>query len=133
MSRISSSSCPLVVLLAVQDAQDRKKQVDDVQIQADGGGNLLFNVVVAHDQLGINENIPTEDQSGQPAVDQLAGATVGEEHGHEAEQQQAPESTEQVGHPAGEVIFCLAGERRQENKDTGGKENGVEDNRGVVD
>lgn len=118
--------------MAVQDTQNRKEQVDDVQIQADGGSNLLLDVVVAQDELGVDEDVPAEDQGGQAAVDQLAGAAVGEEHGHEAEQHQAPEGAEQVGHPAGEVISRLAGEGRQEDKDAGGEEDGVEDDRGVV-
>lgn len=90
-------------------------------------------MVVAHNELGVNENVTTEDQSGQSAVDQLAGAAVGEEHGHEAKQEQTPESAEEVGHPAGEVIFGLAGEGCQEDEDARGKQHGVEDDGGVVD
>lgn len=109
----------LVVLLAVENAQYRKEQVDNIQVQADSSSDLLFHVMMAQDQLGIDQDVPAEDQSSQSTVDQLAGAAVGEEHGHKTEQQQAPQGAEQVRHPTGEVIFRLAGEGRQEDEDTG--------------
>lgn len=123
----------LVVLLAVQNAQDREEQVDNVQVQADRGGNLLLNVVLPHDQLGIHEDIPAEDQRSQTSIDQLTRAAVWEEHGHEAEQHEAPQAAKEVGHPAGEVIFCLAGERCEEDEDAAGKQHGVEDDGGLIE
>lgn len=89
----------LVVRLAVENTQNSEEQVDDVQVQADGGGNLLLNVVVAHNHLRIDEDVAAEDEGCESAVDELAGGAVGEEHGHEAEDDEAPEGSEEVGHP----------------------------------
>lgn len=41
----------LVVLLAVQNAQDGQEQVDDIEVQADSRGDLLLDMVVSHDKL----------------------------------------------------------------------------------
>jgi hypothetical protein len=48
-------SCPaLVVVLRVEDPQNREEEVDDVEVQRDGRRNLLLHVVVAHDQLRVD-------------------------------------------------------------------------------
>lgn len=41
----------LVVLLAVQNPEDGEEKVEDVEVEGDGCGNLLLNLVVADDQL----------------------------------------------------------------------------------
>ena len=46
------SSC-LVALLAVQDPQDSEEQIDDVQIQADSGRDLLLDVIVSDNELQV--------------------------------------------------------------------------------
>lgn len=132
-SRITNAPRSLVVLLAVQDAQDGEEQVDNVQIEADGGGDLLLDVVLTHDQLGVDEDVAAEDEGGKAAVDELAGAAVGEEGGHKAEQDESPQAAEQVGHPAGEVILGLAGEGGQEDEDAAREEHGVEHDGGLVE
>lgn len=90
-------------------------------------------MVLAHDQLGVDENIAAEYQGGDAAVDELAGAAVGEEGGHEAEQDKPPQAAEQVRHPAGKVILGLAGEGGQEDEDAARKQHGVEHDRGLVE
>lgn len=89
----------LVVLLAVQDAKDSQEQVENVQVEADGRSNFLLDVVVANNQLCVDENVAREDEGCKTAVDQLTSAAVGEEGCHEAEQDQTPESAEKVWHP----------------------------------
>lgn len=41
----------LVVLLAVEDPEDGQEEVENVEVKADRGGDLLFDLVVANDQL----------------------------------------------------------------------------------
>lgn len=123
----------LVIALAVEDAQDGEEEVDDVEVEADGGGDLLLDVVLAHNELGVDEDVAGEDQGGEAAVDELAGAAVGEEGGHEAEEDEAPEGAEQVRHPGGEVVFGLAGEEGEEDEDAAGQDHGVEDDLGLVE
>jgi len=75
-------------------------------------------VVVADHELGINENVSREDQSSNNAVSELHAARLGEESSHEAEEDKHPKRTEQVRHPAGEVVLRLTGKQSQGNKDT---------------
>lgn len=58
----------LVVLLAVQDPEDGQEQVDDIEIQADGGRDFLLHMVVSHDQLGVHQDIPAEDQRTDDSI-----------------------------------------------------------------
>lgn len=44
----------LLLLLRIQDPQDGKEQVDDIEVQRDRCGDLLLDVVVAHNQLGVD-------------------------------------------------------------------------------
>lgn len=57
--QLFSNPC-LVVLLAVEYPEDGKEQVDDVQVKRDSRSNLFLNVIVAHDKLGIHQDISTE-------------------------------------------------------------------------
>lgn len=124
---------PLVILLAVQDPQNRKEQVDDIEVQADCRSNLLLHMMVPDDHLGVDENVAAEDERRKTAVDEFACAAVGEEGSHESEQNESPEAAEKVGHPASEVVLGLARESGQEDKDTRGEENGIENDGGLVE
>lgn len=119
--------------MAVQDSEDSKEQVDDVKVEADSGGDLLLDMVMAHDELSIDEDISAEDESSEAAVDELGGRVMGEEHGDEAEHDEAPDGTEQVRHPRREVILGLAGEQGEEDEYPGGDNGGVEDDGAVVE
>ena len=58
----------LVVVLAVEDAQNRQEQIQDIQIQRNSSRNLLLNVVVTHNQLSIHQDVTREDQGTQHTV-----------------------------------------------------------------
>lgn len=132
--RISHSpSQTLVIILAVEDAQDGQEQVDNVKVQTNRGGDLLLDVVLAHNELGVDEDVAAEDQSTEQAPDELGGAAVGEEHGHEPEQDQAPKGAEEVGHPRGKVVLGLAGEGREKDEDAGRQDGGVENDGGLIE
>lgn len=126
-------TCLSVVALAVKDAQDGEEEVDDVEVEANGGGDFLLDVVLAHDELSVDEDIGAEDEGRDAAVDKFGGGAVREEGGHEAKEDEAPEGTEKVGHPRGEVIAGLAGESGEEDEDAGGEDDGVEDQAGGVE
>lgn len=89
----------LVVRLAVEDAQNGKEEVNDVEVQADSSGDLFFDVVMAKDKLGVDQNVPTENESGKATIDEFAGGAVREEHSHKAEDDKTPKSTEEIRHP----------------------------------
>ncbi|KAJ8132238.1 hypothetical protein O1611_g1383 [Lasiodiplodia mahajangana] len=116
----------LVIALAVEDSQDGKEQVDDVKVKANSGCNLLFHMVLAQDELSIDQDVPREDKGSETTINQLAGATVGEEGSHEAEDDQAPERAKQIRHPRREVILGLACEQSEEYEDTTGENYGVQ-------
>lgn len=119
-------------MLAVEDPEDREEQVDDVEIQADSGGNLLLDMVLPQDHLRVDEDIRAEHQRREPAPQQLPRARPRQESRHEPKDQQAPQRAEQIRHPAGEVVLRLAGESREKDEDADGDEEGVEDEAGVV-
>lgn len=103
----------LVVVLAVQDAQNGQEEVNNIQVQGDRSLDLVIEVVVAHNQLRVHEDIPREDKSSKDAVDELGSATERNEHGHESEQDHEPERAEEIRHPVGEVVLGLACEECQ--------------------
>ena len=107
----------LVVVLRVQDPQDGKEEVDDVQVQRDGRCDLLLDVVVAHDQLRVHQDVAGEDQGGDHSVAELHGRRLGEEGRHEAEQNQHPQRSEEVRHPARKVVLGLARKQAQRHED----------------
>jgi hypothetical protein len=89
----------LVVRLAVENAQDGEEEVDDIEVKADGSGDLLLDVMMTQDKLRVDEDVTTEDESGKTTIDKLSSGTIREEHGHEPEDDETPESTEKVRHP----------------------------------
>lgn len=123
----------LAVVLVAQNAQDGEEQVDDVQIQRDGGGNLLLDVVVAHDELGVDEDVAGEDERRDAAVHELQRAARGEEGGHEPEDDEEPQRAEQVGDPVREVVLGLAREQRQRDEDAQRDDQRLHDDPRVVE
>lgn len=107
----------LIVVLRVQDPQNGEEEVDDVKVQRDGGSDLLLDMVVAHDQLRVDQNVAREDKRCDHSIAELNSAAVREEHGHEAKQDQDPERAKQVRHPACEVVLALASKQGKRNKD----------------
>jgi len=123
---LRSSVSHLVVLLAVEDAQDGEEEVDDVEVKADGSRNLLLDLVVSHDHLGVDQNVSTEDESTDDSVSQLKSAGVGEEGGHEAEDDHDPQSEEEVWLPAREIVLGLAREEGEGDEDSKCEDEGLE-------
>ena len=118
----------LIVLLRVQNPQNGKEQVDDIEVQRDGSSNLFLNMVVAHNQLRVNKDITGEDQGADNAVSELDFAIIRKEHSHEAEQDENPESSKKIGHPACEIVLCLTGKQTQGHKDAKGEDYRFEHN-----
>ena len=112
----------VVVALAVEDTQDRQEQVQDIQVQTDGCRNFLLHMVMAHDQLGVDEDVAAEDESRDDAVPQLDHLAVWKESGQEAKDDQHPQRAKEVGHPRREVVLALAGEECQGHEDAQGQD-----------
>ena len=116
-SFLSATQYSSVVVLAVEDSQYGQEQIDDIKVQADGGSDLLLDVVVPHDKLCVHKNVARKDQCSDNTIDELDRLSVWKESGHEAEDDKYPKSAEQIWHPRRKVIFALAGERREEGED----------------
>ena len=108
----------LIIVLAVQNPQNSQEQVDDIEIQADGGRNLLLHMVVSHDQLGVHQNISAEDQRTHNSIPELQSRSLREEHCHESKEDEHPERAKEVWHPASKVILGLAREQCQSQEDS---------------
>ena len=108
----------LVIVLAVQDPQDGKEQVDNVEVQADAGGNLFLHMVMSHDQLCVHKNVAGEDECSDATVHGLHGRRVREERSHEPKDDQDPQPAEEVRHPGCKVVLALTGKDGKEDKDT---------------
>jgi hypothetical protein len=121
----------LVVVLAVENSQNRQEQVQDIQVKADRSSNLLLDVVVADNKLRVHENVSREDQRSDDAVSKLHAARLREESGHETKQNQHPERTEQVRHPASEVVLGLARKECKGNEDTECEDQRLQDDAGL--
>lgn len=80
----------LVVLLAVEYSEDGKKQIDDVKVKRNSCSNLFLNMIVAHYELGINQDIPTKDKRCYRSVDELGSAIVGKEGCYESKEDEDP-------------------------------------------
>lgn len=75
-------------------------------------------MVVSHNELRVHQDVARKDQRTDDAIAKFDLAVVREEHGHEPEQDQHPQRAEQVWHPVREVVFALACEQAQCNKDS---------------
>lgn len=122
-----------VVGLAVEDPQNSEEEVDDVQIQRDGGSNFLLHVIMSHDQLRVHENVPAEDERRNPPIYQLSRAVVREESRHEPEKNQSPQSSKQIWHPRSKVVLSLTRKQSQCNENTRGEDEGLEHNFGFIE
>lgn len=120
-------------MLAVEYPEDGKEQIDDVQVKRDSRSNLLLNMIVAHNELGVHQDISTEDERRHRSVDKLRGAVVGKEGRHKSKEDEYPETSEQVGHPIGKVVLCLAGEQSQSNEDASRQHESQKDNLRVIE
>lgn len=74
-------------------------------------------MVVSHDELGVHQDIATEDEGRHHTIDQLHRAAMRKERSHEAEDDEHPQRAEKIGHPAREVVFGLASEEGQGDED----------------
>lgn len=68
-----------VLLHRIQDAEDVQEQVDDVQVQVDGGQDVFLWGELVHDQVCVVDNEATEEQGPCPGEYQLYCLIVEEE------------------------------------------------------
>lgn len=70
---------PSVLLHGVQETQDVQEEVDNVQVEVDGGQDVLLGRELLHQQVGVVDDEATEDQGPGSGHDQLCAVTVEEE------------------------------------------------------
>lgn len=72
---------------------------------------------MSHDQLGIDENVAAEDESGNDTVDEFDSLPAGKERSHEAKDDKNPQRAKKIRDPAGKVVLGLASKQRQRDED----------------
>lgn len=123
----------LLVILVVENPEDRQEEVQDIQIQGNSGRNLLFDMIMANNQLRVDEDISGEDQGTHTTIDQLDGGATREKRSHEAKQHEKPQRPEEIRHPVREVILGLARKERQRDEETQCEHEGLHDDARVVE
>lgn len=68
-----------VLLHGVEDPQDVQEEVDDVQVEVDGGQDVLLWGQLLHQQVGVVDDEAAEDQGPGAGQDQLCAVAVEEE------------------------------------------------------
>lgn len=68
-----------VLLHRVKDTQDVQEEVHDVQVEVDGGQDMLLGGELLHQQVGVVDDEAAEDQSPGSSQDQLGTLAVEEE------------------------------------------------------
>ena len=86
-----------------------------------------------HHQLRIHKDICAEDEGSDNTIDELDRLPTREEGRHEAEDDEHPERAEEIRHPAGEIVLCLAREERKREEDAEGEDEGLDNDAGVVE
>ncbi|KAI7977022.1 hypothetical protein EIK77_002532 [Talaromyces pinophilus] len=82
---------------------------------------------MAHNELRINEDISTENQRSNTAINELHAAIVREESSHESEDDEQPQRAEEVWHPVREIVFGLACKQSQSDEDSERDDEGLHD------
>lgn len=92
-----------------------QEQVDDVQVEVDGGQDVLLWGELLHQHVGVVDDEATEDQSTGSSHDQLCAVAV-EEEPHEACNDKNPQAGEQSCAHFAEVSLGLEGVNCQSSK-----------------
>ena len=122
-----------LVVLVIQDPQNSQEQIQNIQIQRNGCGNLLLDMTMPDDQLRIHKDVRRENKRPDSTIHQLNGAILREERSHETKQDKEPQTAEQVRHPVGEVVFRLAREERQRDEHAQRQDERLHDNARVIE
>lgn len=67
-----------VLLHGIQDSQDFHEQVDDVQIQVDGGQDIFFWRKLVHQHVGVKHNECRKQQGSGDGINKLQSFTMEE-------------------------------------------------------
>ena len=63
-SKVRLVGCP-------EEGHQGQEEVDDVQVQGDGGPDVLVVGVALDDVVRVVDDVPAEDEGGQPTIDHL--------------------------------------------------------------
>lgn len=122
-----------LVVLVIQDPQNSQEQVENIQVERDSRRNLLLDVIMPHNQLRIDKDIPRENQRSHTPIDQFNRGIPREERRHKPKQNEEPQPAEQIRHPVREVVFGLAREEGEGDEHAEREHEGLHDEPGVVE
>jgi len=102
-----------------------QEEVDDVQVEVDGGQDVLLGRELLHQQVCVVDDEATEDQGPHSRHDQLSAVAV-EEEPHEACDEEDPEAGEQSCSQFTEVSLGLERVDCQSSEHSTGQEQGLQ-------
>lgn len=102
-----------------------QEEVDNVQVEVDGGQDVLLGRELLHQQVGVVDDEAAEDQGSGSGHDQLCAVTV-EEKPHEACNEEDPQAGKQSCSQFAEVSLGLKRVDCQSSKHSTGQEQGLQ-------
>lgn len=101
-----------------------QEEVDDVQVEVNGGQDVLLRGQLVHQQMGVIDDEAAEEQCSGASKHQLRGLIV-EEKPHETCNDQNPQAGKQSSSQLAEVSLRLEGVGSQSQEYSSGKEKGL--------
>jgi len=111
----------------LQDLEDLDEEVDDVQIELDGGHDVLLGTQTGHDHLGV-VNDEQGEEKGSPHCHGCVCQLVPEEDLKKPSQDQNEQAGVEDSPHIGEIPLSLEGEGSETNDHRSGEEECLDDN-----
>ena len=111
----------------LQDLKDLDEEVDDVQVELDGGQDVLLGTKSGHDHLGVHNDEHGEEECSSHSQSSVCHL-IAHEHLEEAAEDEDKEAGGEGSVHVGEVMLGLEGEGGQPNNNSSGEEECLDDN-----
>lgn len=110
---IEQANCGLaalhsVLLHRVEDTENVQEEVDNIQVEVNGGQDVLLRRELLHQHAGVIDDEATEDQGPSSSQEQTCIITV-EEEPHEGSNDEDPQTGEKPSSHFAEISFGLKG------------------------
>jgi len=74
----------LVTVQAIENPKDSQEQVQDIQVQGNRCSDLILDMELPHDELGVNQNVRREQNRHRRTIKQLDHTVPWEKHADKA-------------------------------------------------
>jgi len=121
------------VLEVIEETKDVDKEVDKVKVKADSTHNVFVRGKSLVDDVGIIDDVTTEEEAAQYRKNKIDGTVEGEEDGNQSGHNKCEEKTEKERTHTGEIILGLQSEKGQSQEHTDGNKQCLKDNNVVIE